>query len=510
MEDKIWVKTMKNVKKGFVAGPFDVNPYPNTMCDKEAIVALMFSIPKDKWNPESDDVRVLFHKSFPFGESINDYTPRADSGHEYYSVAKWLAKIARAGRGCTHGYFDVIGAYKLLNYAPEDWWQQVCKVRSKFFVNMTGVFGTVTAGDNWNCLIVFVLLCVKQVLGIPGVDAFVDNVDQVLPPLSPGVPDWKRANAQFDILRDVFTKLGFPLHEVVRPTTHVDKQLGWEVDTMEMWVGVPAIKMVRIKALVASWQDRKACTIKELSSMTGQFQYLSGVLRQLNSTVGVFIQKKSEWSRSAHKGVFTIPSRIKDALRWLWYLLQSWSGRSPIIDHFSLTYDCRIIADAGYNNTEVGPCFGRGAVCAVSRLYYSAEWSAEEVKGGHPEGSPFFELANYVSAAITWALRGFKHIHLTGDCEPAIKALWKRYSPSPSMLSVIRHLDFVSLRLACTFTFDVKPRDFVCVADSLARDCMQGMEAYSRIIPFPVRRLDLSKPPQDYWRRWEEDRMVQQ
>ena len=186
-EAKAKAKLMEDVVRGFVAGPFDECPFPNTQCAKEAIIGRLFTILKSKWDPLCTAIRLIVHKSYPKGESINDFTGRADSDYPYYTFRKFVSKLAKAGRGCSVFLADVRFAFKLLTYAREDWWQQVLKVGGKYYVDMTGVFGTVTAGDSWNWLMTFVLMS-DEVLGIPGVSAFVDNLDHVLPPSFPWLP----------------------------------------------------------------------------------------------------------------------------------------------------------------------------------------------------------------------------------------------------------------------------------------------------------------------------------
>ena len=129
------------------------------------------------------------------------------------------------------------------------------------------------------------------------------------------------------------------------------------------------------------------------------------------------------------------------------------------------TFDYRLVADAGYSNSDEGECWGAGAYCSVTGKYVSYQWSAEEVTVGHPCGSPYFELRNYVVSLVTWARLGCKSIELVGDCEPAVKALSKHYSPSPLMLALLRFLDVCVLLLGFIFTVRVEPRVGVCMAD---------------------------------------------
>ena len=66
-------KAKEMVKKGWGAGPFDVPPFPNSKCPKQPIITKSFTIPKHKWINDGA-LRLIFHKSFPLGRSINSLT----------------------------------------------------------------------------------------------------------------------------------------------------------------------------------------------------------------------------------------------------------------------------------------------------------------------------------------------------------------------------------------------------------------------------------------------------
>src|SRR4051794_1264486 len=71
-------KAMDCVAKGWATGPFEVPPFPNEFCSKQPIITKSFTIPKHKWINDGS-LRLIFHKSFPLGHSINSLTPRHDA-----------------------------------------------------------------------------------------------------------------------------------------------------------------------------------------------------------------------------------------------------------------------------------------------------------------------------------------------------------------------------------------------------------------------------------------------
>lgn len=107
-------------------GPFDRIPFPNDKCPQQAIVTKLFTIPKHKWSNDGKR-RLIFHKSFPNGESINAITPRHDAAtffprgvFHYLTLAKILAIIFKAGKECLIITFDAKDAYKQLYVKLED------------------------------------------------------------------------------------------------------------------------------------------------------------------------------------------------------------------------------------------------------------------------------------------------------------------------------------------------------------------------------------------------------
>ncbi len=69
-EERAVEKAAESVKNGWAVGPFDRIPFPNHKCPQQAIVTKLFTIPKHKWANDGKR-RLIFHKSFPKGESIN-------------------------------------------------------------------------------------------------------------------------------------------------------------------------------------------------------------------------------------------------------------------------------------------------------------------------------------------------------------------------------------------------------------------------------------------------------
>ncbi len=114
-EEKAIEKAKESVAKGWALGPFERVPFPNFSSPMQAIVTKLFTIPKHKWINDGA-LRLIFHKSFPRGESINSITPRHDAASYfpkgkffYLTLARLLAIITKAGKNCFIITFDANG-----------------------------------------------------------------------------------------------------------------------------------------------------------------------------------------------------------------------------------------------------------------------------------------------------------------------------------------------------------------------------------------------------------------
>ena len=94
-----------DIKRGWVAGPFDRAPFPNDFSPYQPEICRVFAIKKNKYYPFDDSIRLIFDKSCPFPYSKNNLTPRMDAGVTYPTFSLFLEGVARLGRGllvCRH------------------------------------------------------------------------------------------------------------------------------------------------------------------------------------------------------------------------------------------------------------------------------------------------------------------------------------------------------------------------------------------------------------------------
>ncbi len=177
-------KAEESVKNGWAVGPFDRIPFPNR-CPQQAIVTKLFTIPKHKWSNDGKR-RLIFHKSFPNGESINAITPRHDAATFFprgmFHYLTLLAIISKAGKGCLIITFDAKDAYKQLYVKLEELYQQVFKAGGKFYVDLCASFGALYGNDSYSTFAYVHCFCLAAATGTVGwLFQYVDNYILIIP-----------------------------------------------------------------------------------------------------------------------------------------------------------------------------------------------------------------------------------------------------------------------------------------------------------------------------------------
>ena len=470
---------LKYRRLGLVLGPFALPPFPCSWCPHEPIIARLFSIPKDKWDPVPGETRSIVNKSFPPGVSVNDLTPRSDRGIKYYTIRDFLRKAADAGSGALMFACDVRYAYKLAVFKPIDWHLQVLHLRGfkEFWVDKSAGFGHVRSGDIFHVLWFVIEAILRLECDCDAIDAYVDNVDVIVPPST----DLDRISTK---LMKTLRVLGVPFHEVITTTTRFERHLGWMVDTV---LQVAALCPVRVQAwltFVTSIFDRASASVGEVSRLVAILYFTANVYDSMrsaadycNKCLGAF-QKAADGKARRH---FRLSRQFLCGIATMIDLLTTMSPR-PLRLFGTSPPTVLCMVDAGLQAVnDVGERWGMGATftdvfegCEIKTpaYFYASVIPAEHDALCVRHGSPYLELLNYVTAIQTVIKRLGLHgvvLEMTGDCEPALFALEKRFSavaPMQQLIAAVDRLCFIHhvvLRIVC------KPRAYVYYADLLAR-----------------------------------------
>ena len=93
----------KEIKLGRMWGPFDNLPFQHLMCSPVGLV------PKK----DTDEMRMIMHLSYPYGESINDFIDEDKTTTSYQQFDDAIRLVQRHGQGCFMAKGDVKSAFKL-------------------------------------------------------------------------------------------------------------------------------------------------------------------------------------------------------------------------------------------------------------------------------------------------------------------------------------------------------------------------------------------------------------
>lgn len=422
-EEKLAMEKMiAEVKKGFCLGPFDECPFPSAWCNKQAIICLLFFRPKHKFINDGK-FRLIAHRSFPEGLSFNDLVDRQDCtsfipGYQYFTLAHFISLITSIGKGTLISLFDVKDAYKQCIMHPEDLWQQVYRVGSKFFVDLGGMFGSKNAGDAWNLVMELIISSLAAKANLPYLRYYVDNGVNLTPPEN-GKPNLSKASSDFDAILKFMTAGKVPIHDIVAPTTRA-KFLGWIFDTDKMTITITPERLSWVQNDIEK-TDVKSC--KALESVIGIVEFLSTVLWFLKTPLG-WLRKRSIGIKNGQESADEqFLARFQGYCTHVKRLTKSWGGSVPITGPEDRAATCLIATDA--SGTK-----GRGAIDVTRKHFACQQWDDAEIKTafrGKATSSTSLELLNVATAIRTFAHPGDKVI-IYCDSEPAVSTITRRYS----------------------------------------------------------------------------------
>ena len=180
---------------------------------------------------------------------------------------------AQYGKGAVLAKVDIESAYRLIPVHPIDRPLQAMEWEGQIYIDPMLPFGLRSAPKLFNAVADALEWHLKQ-RGIRHVFHYLDDFIVVARPAS---PDCRIA---IGILNEACTYLGVPIadHKRDGPTTCLTF-LGIEVDTMAGQLRLPTEKLHRLQSLLAEWGNRKACTRRELESLTGLLNHACKVVR---------------------------------------------------------------------------------------------------------------------------------------------------------------------------------------------------------------------------------------
>ena len=204
--------------------------------------------------------------SSPEGHSINDGINANMCSLEYVSVDS-AADLLKKGQGALITKVDIRSAYRNVPVHPDDRWLLAMSWEDEVFIDTALPFGLRSAPKIFNAL----ADGVEWILREAGVSSVIHYLDDFLLVENPASPECSQS---LRTMLQVFEELGLPiaLDKLEGPVTHLTF-LGFELDSFQMDLRLPADKLSSLMALIASWLVRRSCTRKELESVVGERSY---------------------------------------------------------------------------------------------------------------------------------------------------------------------------------------------------------------------------------------------
>lgn len=473
-------KAEESVAKGWAIGPFDRIPFPNRSCPQQAIVTKLFTIPKHKWANDGKR-RLIFHKSFPRGESINIITPRHDAASFfpkgvffYLTLAKILAIITKAGRGCLIITFDAKDAYKQLLVRLEDLYQQVFKAGGKFYVDLCASFGALYGNDSYSTFAYVHCFCLAAATETVGwLFNYVDNYILVVP--NTGKTTSVRAQLSLVRLRREVARSGLLTHEWVGPA-HKVTFIGWEIDTLAFTVSITQERKLFMTNHLTGWKSKISASVSELSSLIGLLIFLAQIIGGIKATIGILILERTALARRA-KTTFTVSERIRFAVTHIAFVLERWRGTARIFDRcwHNSKADLTIYCDIAKDKDPSPDSFGKGAFSIPKLQWFSEKWTEQELKEAmrkSAHSTAHLELLNMLDAVLRFAGVGQK-VLCCCDNKAAVAIARARYSETANADIEKRLRDFdvacCERDLVVRFRWQARDLPLPAIADELSR-----------------------------------------
>jgi hypothetical protein len=497
-EKKAIEKAEEAVGKKWAAGPFDQPPFPNSFCTKQAIVTKSFTIPKHKWIKDGA-LRLIFHKSFPLGQSINSLTPRHDAASffpkgkfKYFTFSTFISMVAKAGKGSLLTQFDAKDAYKQLSVRPADLNQQVFKAGGKYFVDFCASFGSVYGNDSYSTFGYAHCVCLSLAADCPLLRNFVDNYMDITP--FEGKTTYATASLKNARIKEELVKSGLLFHQFEGPSTKMIF-LGWQIDTEKMSICITEQRRLFMITFLEEWESKVTFSLADLSSLIGLLIFLSQVVNGLKITISILIEKRTTMTRST-----CLTSITSDRIRWavahVKYVLQRWKGEARVYDKAwtngrpDISIYCDIALDA--EPVRAGT-YGKGAFTLPSKKWFSTPWTEEELAGAMREkkhSSTHLELLNMLHAVLFFA-KETQRVLCVCDSKSAVRIATARYSATANrqLEQQLRDFDLECCNrdLSVRFRWESRNGPHQAVVDNLSRG--QVASPPPPFSPFPVRQF---------------------
>ncbi|XP_041922810.1 uncharacterized protein LOC121686960 [Alosa sapidissima] len=441
----------REVNKGYVVGPFSSPPFSPFRVNSIGVTTRKHSGKK----------RLIFDMSSPHSErvaSVNECIPLYPFSLYYASVDNAAHLIKIAGQGAWLSKADITDAFKVMPIHPSEWPLFWVKWESKFYFAVRLTFGCRSSPHIFNCLSEALCWILLNVYKLPFVLHLLDDFLLI---------DFPSAKTSvLDTLRQTFSTIGVPLSEekTVGPLTSLEF-LGIMLDSVKMQASLPEEKLLRIRAITASFVSSSAVSKRELLSLLGHLNFAMRIIPQGRS----FISRLLNLAHSVEKlsDLVQIDEGSRSDLRFWSQLLNNWNGISFFyneVPESSASLDLF---------TDAAPSVGFGGV--FQGQWFAEKWPAEfSAFALGSASSALHELYPVVVASVLWGGScSRKRITLHCDNAAVVGMINKGRSSSAIIMPLLRRLTWQSVMHNFIINAEHIPGYCNVLADALSRSRFQ-------------------------------------
>ena len=450
-----------------IIGPLDPALFPNIHVSRFGV------IPKrsqpGKW-------RLILDLSHPVGHSVNDGIDSAYCSMTYASVDNAAAIIAKLGTNTLLAKIDIAHAYRNIPVHPDDRGLLGMTWGDQLFVDTVLPFGLRSAPKIF-CAVADTLEWILRNRGVTHILHYLDDF------LTVGAPNTNECLDNLNKLTAVCDDLGLPLaiDKVEGPLTKL-VFLGITLDTTDMTMKLPPMKLAELKQLALHWLHRQVSTKRELLSLIGHLAFASKVVPPGRSFVRRMIDLST--TRKHLNDFVRLNEGFKSDLVWWHLFLDTWNGISCLDSHVKREPDFTVFTDASGQ-------WGCGAV--QTPFWFQYAWP----KSWDNLAIAIKELLPIVMAVALWGRRWSKsHVLVMCDNMSVVCILRSKTSKDPSIMHLVRALHFFLAHWDIRLWADHVPGKVNTAADALSRNMMQVFHkqlpsAFQEGTPLPQVLLDL-------------------
>lgn len=457
-----------------VHGPYSASQCPSVQISRFGVIPK--SHQPNKW-------RLIIDLSHPQGHSVNDNIPKLLCSLSYITVDDAINAIMEYGPNTLLAKVDIKSAFRLLPVHPADRHLLAMEWGNKIYIDGCLPFGLRSAPKLFNILAD--LLCwIAQQNGISKPLHYLDDFLLIGPPQSPV------CQHNLNTFMQLCTNLGVPLasEKIEGPSTSLTF-LGITLDTANMEIKLPQDKLLRIKAILATWLKKKTATKREILSLVGLLQHATKVVRCGRTFVARMYATAAK-VKQLH--FFTrLNKEFRSDIAWWHTFIHCWNGLS-MLRNVQLPYAFTIYTDASGS-------WGCGAFMVGQWLQWkwSSKWAFQGIMAK--------ELVPIVLSCIVWGPQLSKQsVLILCDNLSLVNAVNKGTSKDPLVMHLLRCLWFFTAYFDVALTANHIPGASNTTADQLSRNSMPSFfalnpDASRAPIPLPESTLEIVSPDAPDW-----------